>query len=59
VTLFVLDTRQPHLPWLARTDLLVMEMPSVLPVDVLIGMDVLLTCKLLLDGPARQFTLEF
>jgi len=27
--------------------------------DVLIGMDVLLECKLMLDGPARQFSIEF
>lgn len=26
---------------------------------VLIGMDILLDCKLLLDGPGRRFTLEF
>jgi hypothetical protein len=47
------------MPWLVQPDLLVMELPSVLPVDVLIGMDVLLTCKLVVDGPARQFTLEY
>jgi hypothetical protein len=47
-------------PMLTRRDLTVMEMPSPIPgVEVLIGMDVLLDCKLLLDGPARQLTLEF
>lgn len=47
-------------PMLTRRDLTVMEMPSPVPgVEVLIGMDILLDCKLLLDGPARQFTLEF
>src|SRR5262249_19019032 len=47
-------------PMLTRRDLVVMEMPSPIPgVDVLIGLDVLLDCKLLLDGPARRFTLEF
>jgi hypothetical protein len=40
-------------------DLLVMEMPSALPVDVLIGMDVIRTCKLLVDGPVGLFTLDF
>lgn len=41
-------------------DLLVSELTAEVPdVDVLIGMDVLLGCKLLLDGPARQFALEF
>ena len=28
-------------------------------VDVLIGLDFLLGCKFLLDGPARQFSLEW
>jgi len=47
-------------PMLTRRDLVVMEMPSPIPgVEVLIGMDILLGCKLILDGPARQFTLEF
>jgi len=47
-------------PWLTQPDVLVMELPVVLPdVDVLIGLDVLLSCRLLLDGPARQFTLDF
>jgi hypothetical protein len=47
-------------PMLTRRDLTVMEMPSPIPgVEVLIGMDNLLDCKLLLDGPARRFTLEF
>jgi hypothetical protein len=47
-------------PMLTRPDLMVMEMPSPIPgVEVLIGLDILLDCKLLLDGPARRFTLEF
>jgi hypothetical protein len=47
-------------PMLTRRDLTVMEMPSPIPgVEVLIGLDILLDCKLLLDGPARQFMLEF
>lgn len=45
---------------LTRLDLMVMELPSPIPgVDVLIGLDILLDCKMLLDGPARRFTLEF
>jgi hypothetical protein len=37
-----------------------MELPQPLSgVEVLIGMDILMNCKLLLDGPARQATLEF
>jgi hypothetical protein len=39
--------------------MLVMELPSGFPVEVLLGMDVLRTCKLLVDGPARRFDLEF
>ncbi len=45
---------------LTRDDLLVMELIDPPPdVDVLIGLDILLDCRLLLDGPARQFTLDF
>ncbi len=37
-----------------------MELTTPLPVvEVLIGLDILLGCKFLLDGPARQFSLEF
>src|SRR5205823_6463261 len=59
VTLFILNTRQRHLPWLDKPDLVVIEMPSVMPVDALIGLDVLLGCKLFLDGPGGWFSLEF
>jgi hypothetical protein len=47
-------------PPLTLRDLLVSELTTTIPqIDMLIGMDVLLDCKLLLDGPARRFTLEF
>jgi hypothetical protein len=47
-------------PWLTQSGLLVMEALAVLPeADVLIGLDILLDCKMLLDGPAQRFTLEF
>ena len=47
-------------PMLTRRDLIVMEMPSPIPgAEVLIGLDILLDCKMLLDGPAQWFTLEF
>jgi hypothetical protein len=37
-----------------------MELPTPLPTaNVVIGLDVLLGCKLLLDGPKRQFLLDF
>ncbi len=43
-----------------RPSLLVSELAAVLPdADVLIGLDLLLEGKLLLDGPARCFTLDF
>jgi hypothetical protein len=59
VTLFILDASQRHLPWLDQPDLLVIEQVSALPVEALIGMDVLLGCKLFLDGPGGWFSLEF
>lgn len=47
-------------PWLAVSDLLVMELPASVPdVDVLIGLDIILAGRLEIDGPARQFTLVF
>jgi hypothetical protein len=37
-----------------------MEPPKPMTsLDVIIGLDVLLTTRLLLDGPRREFTLEF
>jgi hypothetical protein len=59
VTFLILDASQPHLPWLVRPDVMVMELPPGAPVDVVLGMDVLLTCRMLLDGPALQVILEF
>ena len=46
--------------WLTLPDLLVTELMITLPdADVLIGLDAPLKIKLLLDGPARSFTLDF
>jgi hypothetical protein len=61
VSLGITDpTQPPESPWLTFSDLLVTELATVLPdADVLVGLDVLLTCKLVLEGPARKFTLEF
>lgn len=61
VSLGITDpTRPAGSPWLTQPGLLAMEAPAVLPdADVLIGLDILLECKMLLDGPARHFTLEF
>jgi hypothetical protein len=56
----VLDLRNLSGPKLILPDVLVMELPNPLTnLDVLIGLDVLLTARLLLDGPRREFTLEF
>jgi hypothetical protein len=47
-------------PMLTRGSLTVMELPIAIPgIDMLIGLDLLLDCKLTVDGPGRQFTLEF
>lgn len=60
VSLNITDPGMSGSPWLTRPDLLVSELTTVLPdTDVLIGLDILMECKLLLDGPARRFTLEF
>jgi hypothetical protein len=61
ISLGITDPVQPPgAPWLTQPDLLVTELATTLPdVDLLVGLDVLLQCKLVLDGPGRQFTLEF
>jgi hypothetical protein len=60
VSLSVTDFGDPTAPWLAHPLLHVMELPVPLPdIELLLGLDVLMGCKLLVDGPARQFTLEF
>ncbi len=59
VSLHVRDAAAPNLPMLILPSLLVMELPPGPTCDVLIGMDVLVQCKLLLDGPAGHFTFEF
>jgi len=59
VPLSIFDPAQPLLSWFVYPDLLVMELPPGTPVDVLIGMDVLLNCRMLLDGPGRIFTIDF
>ncbi len=60
ISLAITEPAQPGSPWLTEPDLLIMELTTVLPdVDVLIGLDVLLRNKLLLDGPGGLFKLEF
>ncbi len=60
VSISIEDPAQSGTLLLTESDLLVSELIAVLPdADVLIGLDLLLGGKLLLDGPARLFTLDF
>jgi hypothetical protein len=59
VSLHIRDAGAPNLPMFTLPSLLVMELPPGPSCEVLIGMDVLMGCKLIVDGPARQFTVEF
>jgi hypothetical protein len=59
VALHLWDDQNPHLPWSTHPSLLVMELNPGFPVDVLVGMDIVNTFKLIVDGPAGQFTLDF
>ena len=59
VSLHLLDAQDAGGPWFSHPSLLVMELAGGFPFDVLIGLDVLLACKMVVDGPARSFTLEF
>ncbi len=59
VSVGVRDARNPAGPEIVEPTLSVMELTATLPqVDVLIGLDFLLGCRFILDGPARQFSLE-
>jgi aspartyl protease len=56
----ICDARNPTGPLLMNPSLLVMEPQQSLPnAEVLIGLDILLNCKLFLDGPAGEFTLQW
>lgn len=60
VSLGVLDLKHPSGPTLIFSTLRIMEPPKPLAnLDVLIGLDVLLTARLSLDGPGRIFSLDF
>lgn len=59
VSLHILDARNVHQPWLSQPSLVVMELAPGIPFDALIGMDVIRTCKLQVDGPGGNFTLDF
>lgn len=57
VSISILDASRPP-PWFTRPDVWVMELSAGLPFDVIIGMDVLLECRMLVDGPNRTFTID-
>jgi hypothetical protein len=60
ISLGITDPNQLGGQWITHPNLLVTELASVLAdADLLIGLDVILDCKLLLDGPGRMFSLEF
>ena len=60
VSLSITDPTQSLTAWLTEPNLLVTELLTTLSAaEVLIGLDVLLTCKTELDGPVRRFMLEF
>jgi hypothetical protein len=59
VSVGIRNLATPTIPELVEPNLLVMELPTVLPdVEVLIGLNFLLGCKFYLDGLARWFSLE-
>jgi hypothetical protein len=56
----ITDFGNPGGPMLTFPTLRAMEIPTALPVvDVLIGLDILLTIRLVVDGPGGVFTLEW
>jgi hypothetical protein len=59
VSLHIRDAGAPNLPMFTLPSLLVMELPPGPACDVLIGLDVLLHCKLTVDGPAGIFMIDF
>jgi hypothetical protein len=47
-------------PMLTFGDMKVLELVTPIgPIEVLVGMDVVLACKMTVDGPAGQFTFDF
>jgi hypothetical protein len=60
VSVGITDFARAGSPELVEAHLLVMELTSPPHgLDVLIGLDIMLGCRMVLAGPARQFTLEF
>lgn len=60
ISLSITDPLLAGSPWLTSPHLRAMELMAALPdTDVIVGLDVLLDVRLILDGPSRQFSLEF
>jgi hypothetical protein len=59
VGLHVFDSRNVNLPWFSQPSLVVMELAAGIPFDAILGMDVIRTCNLHVDGPGGRFTLDF
>jgi hypothetical protein len=59
IGLHIFDAHNTSRPWIFHPTLVVMELSAGIAFDVLIGMDILRTCKLFLDGPGGQFALDF
>lgn len=55
----ILDAQNVSLPWLSQLSLVVMELAPGVPFDARIGLDVIRTCKWLVDGPADLCTVDF
>jgi hypothetical protein len=59
VSVGVRNLADPGAPELVNGQLLVMALRTALPgIEVLIGLDFLLACRFLLEGPARRVSLE-
>jgi hypothetical protein len=60
VSLGIMNFGDPASPMLTFPTLLVMELLGVLPnLEVLIGLDIIRTIRLVVDGPGGVFTLEW
>lgn len=59
ISLHLRDATDLTLPMFTLPSLLVMELPPGPACDMLIGMDVLVGCKLIVDGPGGVFAIEF
>jgi hypothetical protein len=58
VGLHLADASDATLPWITFLTLEVIALPPTIPFDVLIGLDVIRTCRLFVDGPGGTFTLD-